>query len=297
MNYSKIPLKHPASFHLFLLAMEPVSVVEQSIKALAKNSILLTNIEIVPLRSTDMDRFFEVLDLCNLSEAEQELTSRAQAVISISSNVGNSSKFDSFWQVRKAACLIEQHLDSPCIVIDIEQGNTVSSTTLSLEELSGIPLARDYITIKAYEGENENTYYITSEGMVRFGVPEIALSEIPCNLGADGAYLIRTVAQYLLTKIQHTRKNQDCLRLSSELKIPADYCEYNNPNFHGINECLSPIQLTVEDKEYDQLIMIEPTEEYEEYYDWLMEIIESINEKRTKVHWLEVSQEESKIFV
>lgn len=288
---TKVPVNTPINFQLFILSSTNKFELESSINQFVRSEHIRRKdfplVEVGTLAEIDKDRFFQVLSMCNLSSTEMALADRLDSVVKLSLPVMDNKIFESFFELRKAAMDISQILEDTNMVIDLDQGVTVSPILENIANLKGVPLARDYVTIKAYEGINQKTYVLESEGLVRFGLPEIALHEIPDNLGSDGAYLIRTVAQFLLSKLESWDNDMGFITVNEDVTIPCDYCEINNPHFLGVNEKLSAITLRMDEDSHNSLMYLEPCSDYDDYYDWLMEILDSVTQSRTKAHWIE----------
>src|SRR5262249_10258305 len=147
---------------------------------------------------------------------------------------------------------------------------------MTQHHVNGIPLAGTFLTVKAYQRESSNKFFLCTEGMVRFGLPELTLTEVPSNLGADGAYLLRTIAQYIWTKLENIHPEQPYLSIDETNEISAVYCEFNNPAFHAAPEMTIPFALEVFESKHETLLVLRPPSGYDDYYDWFLSVTESI---------------------
>lgn len=268
----QIPFKNP-QFHLMLLSMDSHTVDVFG----AKSSTTITT-----LNASDEKRFSEQLQHCNLSTVEKAFCQRAQSVMMISAVRTNSSFFAPFWECHTVARKLSTVMDS--IGVDLYQGNAFNpSMDLSQQNAYGVPLSETFLTVKAYQKESSNKFFLVTEGMSRFGLPELTLQEVPGNLGADGAYLLRTIAQYLWSKLDHIHPEQPYLSVEETTELPAVFCEWGNPAFHEADELNIPFALEVFESRVETLLVVRQPRGYDDYYDWFLSVTESIREHRLSI--------------
>lgn len=288
----KIPLNTP-DFSLMFLAMEQVKTTRATISdALSTTSASRDNvcqvvksstIKATELPSFGRELFFDDLELCNLSELDRAFCRRASTVFNITAQRNSTSFFAPFWACHAFVEDLADKIDS--IIVDMAQGNIVTTNGADLDtDAFGIPLTATFLTIKAYPKENApNRYFLCTEGMSRFGLPELNLPEVPSNLAADGAYLLRTIAQFIWSKMEHVHPEQPYLELDSEQSISAVFCEYGNAAFHAANEMLIPFALELFGSQTQPILVVHQPDGYDDYYDWFLSINEMIVEHRLDI--------------
>jgi hypothetical protein len=287
----QIPLNNP-HFNLMFLSMESVSETKAAVQSAinyedndkALPVVKDSSIKAVELSQCATERFFTNLTRCNLSEVQNAFCQRAKTVFSISAVRNSSSFFAPFWACHAIAQELADSLDA--IVVDMHQGNIVTTDgELNEQKASnGVPLTAAFLTIKAYPKENApNRFYLYTEGMTRFGLPELNLPEVPSNLAADGAYLLRSIAQFLWSKLEKIHPEQPCLSMESELEMSAVYCEYGNPAFHAAPELMIPFALEVFNSIHETVLVVRQPKLYDDYYDWLLSVIESVVDHRMDI--------------
>jgi hypothetical protein len=298
----KIPLKEPV-FSLVLLTMAPpyeskTAVAEASQIYSADKSgervrhvIKSSSTVVREMEEAESERFLECLDFCNLSEAETVFCRRAQSIFNITSTRNSSAFFDPFWACQAVAHDLNQALDST--VIDLHQGSIVTTDSGSRpQEAFGIPLTEAYLTVKAYPAAGlPNTYNIYTEGMSRFGLPELKLPDLASNLLNDGAYMIRTIAQFLWSRLEHIHPEQPYLEINAELEIPTEFCEYGNVDFHTVKGDSLPVSLEVILGENETILVVKHPEKYDDFYDWFLSVNEAIRELRLSIQNLQLSDD------
>ncbi|MBX9694879.1 MAG: hypothetical protein K2Z81_21000, partial [Cyanobacteria bacterium] len=293
---TSIPFKAPDLFSLFFLCMDEASpVVSQSngwttIRTDGSEGLEIghssfyeqmrwSQMTINPLSAGERSLIFEILDRFDLSEAKKLICRRSKAILSISAkNAG--SIFSSFWACQFVAWELSQWID--CLIVDLHQGSARSSANpVCHQHWKGIPLTGTFLTVKAYPVQ-DGCYRLQTEGMSRFGLPELHLDKIPANLGSDGAYLLRSVAQYLWAKMEHVHPEQDSLTLASNLEISPEFFEYDNPLFQALGGAGIPIRLQCSSRLSEPTLEVLPTSRYRDYYDWLISVIQIIRDYRIK---------------
>lgn len=294
-NTIQVPLANP-NFSLVLLSMESSGETKSAINSVYRNLyqnnsteticqvIKDSTIKINELGERGIKHFFTNLPYCNLSEIETAFCQRAQTVFNISSVRNSASFFAPFWACQAVAQDLAHSVES--IIIDMHQGNIVTTDGDNNErDAFGIPLTAKYLTVKGYHKEDApNRFLLYTEGMSRFGLPELTLPEVPSNLLNDGAYLLRAIAQFLWSKLERIHPEQPHLELAPELEISAAFCEYGNPAFHARNnELLIPFALDVSETEHETLLVVKNPTGYDDYYDWLLSVNESILELRLDI--------------
>ncbi len=295
----QIPLREPV-FSLALLAMEPANRLSAAAtisvypnkesKEHVSNVVQKSSIVLSELKEQERKRFFTNLEYCNLSEVETVYCKRAQSILNVSATRNSAAFFDPFWACQTVARDISQVIDS--VVIDLYQGNVVTTGGDRVDqEAFGIPLTNAYLTVKAYPDEDApNRYNLFTEGMSRFGLPELTLPNCSTNLLNDGAYLLRAVAQFLWAKLERIHPEQPFLELSKEFVIPTEFCEYGNPNFHAIKGPSIPLSLEVISDEHETILLLKQPSHYDDFYDWFLSVNEEILELRLNIQQLQNSE-------
>ncbi|MDZ4836371.1 MAG: hypothetical protein SGJ27_21565 [Candidatus Melainabacteria bacterium] len=282
----RIPFSNP-QFNLIFLSMDSSNqtmlAAESIIDSYTEDKKDESDSKFWRLNSTDEKRFFNNLQHCNLSEVQTALCNRAQTVLNISSVRTGSSFFAPFWACHSVAEQLAELVDSICV--DLYQGNAfyASSEMQEHRAADNIPLAGTFLTVKAYPKGNSNKFFLCTEGMARFGLPELTLTEVPSNLGADGAYLLRAVAQYLWSKLENIHPEVPYFSINETIEMPAVYCEYGNPAFHEADHLAIPFALEVFESKHETLLVVRPPAEYDDYYDWFLSVTESIVEHRLQI--------------
>ena len=280
-QYSKIPLTLPSHLRLFLLSKNEAD--QDHLDEILDNLKVDSRISITNLCEAKIDQFLTLIPLCNMSAAEKELAVRTNSILYIEIQITPDSIFDAFWKLLEVASELNEIFEDS-MVVDLEQGVVVNLNSQYFEIPSNkMPLARDYLTVKAFESEDKKTLFLISEGMIRFGLDEIELPHIPYNLGADGAYLIRTVAQYLFARLKHVEPHTKFLRIERILEIPTEYLEYDNPDFQELDLTIPSIRLESISDGGSTTSKIQPASNGEDYCGWLLEIITSIKLQRTRI--------------
>lgn len=282
-----IPFNNP-QFNLMFLSMESsadtMSAAEAVIDGLNQNK---SKSDCAKPRVSKLDNaaekhFFNNLQHCNLSEVQNAFCNRAKTVLNISAVRTGSSFFAPFWACHSIAEQLAESIDSICV--DLFQGNAFyGSSDMQQHRASDVPLAEKFLTVKAYPKGNSNKFFLCTEGMVRFGLPELTLTEVPSNLGADGAYLLRAVAQYLWSKLETVHPEQPYLTIDETTEMPAIYCELGNPAFHAADQMAIPFALEVFQSKHETLLVVRPPAGYDDYYDWFLSVTESIVEHRLQI--------------
>ncbi len=282
-----IPLNNP-QFNLMFLSMESSSdtmcsaaaIIDSHNSESAKNDSSKTKIS--KLEGAHEEQFFTNLQQCNLSEVQNAFCNRAKTVLNISAVRTGSSFFAPFWACHAIAEQLAESVDSICV--DLYQGNAFyGSSDMQQHRASDVPLAGTFLTVKAYPKGNSNKFFLCTEGMVRFGLPELTLTEVPSNLGADGAYLLRAIAQYLWSKLETVHPEQPYLTMDETTKMPAIYCELGNAAFHAADQLEIPFALEVFQSKHETLLVVRPPAGYDDYYDWFLSVTESIVEHRLQI--------------
>lgn len=279
-----IPFNNP-QFNLMFLSMdssnETMRAVEAVNQGVSKDKNTSTP-RVSKLDNADEKHFFTSLKSCNLSEVQNAFCNRAKTVLNISAVRTGSSFFAPFWACHSIAEQLAESVDSICV--DLYQGNAFyASSDMQQHKASEIPLAGTFLTVKAYPKGNSNKFFLLTEGMARFGLPELTLTEVPSNLGADGAYLLRAVAQYLWSKLENIHPEQPYLTVEETTEMSAVYCEYGNPAFHAANQMSIPFALEVFPSKHETLLVVRPPAGYDDYYDWFLSVTESIVEHRLQI--------------
>jgi hypothetical protein len=282
-----IPFSNP-QFNLMFLSMESATDTKQAIETILDSSIDQnkqcghSNSKIWKLSLADQERFFDNLQHCNLSEVQNAFCQRAQSVLNISAVRNSSSFFAPFWACHKIAEQLSESIDSICV--DLYQGTAFyASSEMQEHQKSEVPLSGTFLTVKAYPKENSNKFFLCTEGMARFGLPELTLTEVPSNLGADGAYLLRAIAQFLWSKLENIHPEQPFLTIDQSIEMPAVYCEYGNAAFHAAEQLNIPFALEVFESKLETLLVVRPPAGYDDYYDWFLSVTESIVEHRLQI--------------
>lgn len=282
-----IPFNNP-QFNLMFLSMESsndtMSAAEAIIDRLNEGTTRTNQSKpkISKVNGADEERFFTNLQQCNLSEVQNAFCNRAKTVLNISAIRTGSSFFAPFWACHSIAEQLSESVDSICV--DLYQGNAFyASSDMQQHKASDVPLAGTFLTVKAYPKGNSNKFFLCTEGMVRFGLPELTLTEVPSNLGADGAYLLRAVAQYLWSKLENIHPEQPYLTMDETTEMPAIYCELGNPAFHAADQMAIPFALEVFQSKHETLLVVRPPAGYDDYYDWFLSVTESIVEHRLQI--------------
>ncbi len=293
-----IPYRAPDLFSLFFLCLDESSHVvsesdgwnrletegipESCLRTFQGNS-KWSQISIGPLAAGERNLIYEILDRFDLSEAKKLICRRSKSVLSISAK-NTGSLFSSFWACQFVAWELSQWVD--CLIVDLHQGSVRSSANpVCHQHSNGIPLTGAFLSVKAYPMQ-DGSYHLRTEGMTRFGFPELQLKQVPANLGSDGAYLLRTIAQYLWTRMEYLHPEQEYLTLASELQIATEFFEYDNPLFKELGGAGIPIRLECDSKSSDVTLEVLPTSLYRDYYDWLISVIQMIRDYRIKAHQL-----------
>ena len=320
-TYISIPLNQPESYELFFLCMDSSSAdrvkeeslcdsnsKEQNNKADLPHMVVdsiyrnerdaepiaeymdgylnWAQTSTKPLNSEERDFFFELLESCNLSEIERMVAMASKAVLRINAKRTSQSYFSSFWACHIAAQELSQWVDS--MTVDLHEGTAVTSQApVWHRHAKGIPLTGSFLTVVASPSETPHCYDLRTDGMSRFGLPELSLRMVPSNLGSDGAYLLRTVAQYLWSQLDNLHPEQDCLHVRDSLKISSKFCEYDNPKFQEDDEFLIPCRFEVEKENGDCVIELSQTDEFEDHLDWMIYLIQSIRDLRLRLAQVE----------
>ena len=290
----KIPLSTP-DFNLMFLSMESRTETKSALKAVSETFhhnvsgetlsqvIRNSSISVKELGERAAEHFFSNLAHCNLSEIETAFCQRAQTVFCISAVRNSTSFFAPFWACQAVVQDLAQKVES--VVIDMHQGNIVTTDgDIGERDAFGIPLTAKYLTVKGYaKDEVPNRYFLCTEGMSRFGLPELNLPEVPSNLLNDGAYLLRAVAQFLWTKLKNIHPEQPHLEIENEAEMSSVFCEYGNPAFHADQQISIPFALSLFDSAHESVIVVKNPDNYDDYYDWFLSVNESILELRLAI--------------
>lgn len=244
------------------------------------------------LDADEMRELFDELDSCHLSDAELSLCKRAQCVVNITGVRNGRLHYAPFWAAHLFANRLADAIDG--VIIDLGQGTVCSAGhEHDQQQVKGIPLTGAFLTVKAYpKRADENKYFLRTEGMVRFGLPELTLPEVPANLGSDCAYLLRGVAQFLWTQLERAHPEQPFVTVESTLKLQAKFCQYGNPTFHSVEELDLPLALELFETRNEAMLVVRPTPDFEDYYDWLCSLVSSIMDHRLNIQRLEALEAE-----
>jgi len=290
-NSIQIPLNTP-HFNLMFLSMESLADTENAVEdttARAKaygdsccKVLRDSAIKTIRLNECGEKLFFDSLSRCNLTEIETAYCQRAHSIFSLTAVRTAGSFFAPFWACHAVAQDLNESLSS--IVVDLHQGNIRDYNSENTEiEAFGIPLTAAFLTVKAYPKDQPNRFFLCTEGMSRFGLPELRLPDVPSNLAQDGAYMLRAIAQFLWTKLDHIHPEQPHLELDCDTTMSAVFCEYGNPAFHAAEELTIPFALELCESKYETELVVRHPKGYDDYYDWYLSVTEAIVAHRVAI--------------
>lgn len=312
----QIPLEFPESFQFLLFTSLEARDLKPLFKLLEGGEVEIScieNAEKFRLKSALQNNEF------NLTAAETTLLKRAASVIIISienrkgsygESISTGEMVQNFKTLWEKTCELKQLLminrDSINALFDLAQGRVIIESK-SLDGTS-TPPSGTFLTVKAYRqnllsSSRETT--LISEGLNRFGLPELALEAVPENLGADGAYLLRTVGQYILAHLAQFSESREAessspdrwLLLPGDISIESRFCEIENPDFEEENKSLIPLSLKLHET-LDNVCLVkmpgqnncDEEERYEDSLDWIIASVERIVEIRRSVHLRELDK-------
>lgn len=269
MKQLKIPVLRPDSFSFYVLSVNKERLHHPRISS---TTTFLTE----KVRQELMAEISEE----ELSLAEKEMLTRAKTILKIEKPIDGELLSTLKQTLEEAVYLADKSL-----VLDMEQGARLLVDLLDTNQ----PIsAGTILRIRAYK---RDCFELFTSGMKRFGLPELALSDIPVNLGADAAYLMRTIASYLVIRMDLSPARDYLYLLSGsneDLQIPVSCCEIDNPLFQTRTDYLPGIRLRLmDDREKLPYLEIGEPSGYEDKIDWFIDIVARLREIRSDIRWQE----------
>lgn len=271
MKQLKVPILRPDSFSFYILSVN-------------KERLHHSRISSTKTFLTERARQELMAEIAEeeLSSVEKELLMRAETILKIEKPI-HGELFSTLKQtLEEAVYLADRNL-----VLDMEQGARLLVDLLDTDQ----PLsAGTILRIRAYK---KDCFELFTSGMKRFGLPELALSDIPVNLGADAAYLMRTIASYLVVRMDVSPAGEYLYLLpgsDEDLQIPVSCCELDNPLFKTRTDYLPGIRLRLmDDREKLPYMEISEPSGYEDKIDWFIDIVARLREIRSDIRWQEAT--------
>lgn len=269
MKQLKVPVLRPDSFSFYVLSVNKERLHHPRISS---TTTFLTE----KARQELMAEISEE----ELSLAEKEMLTRAKTILKIEKPIDGELLSTLKQTLEEAVYLADKSL-----VLDMEQGARLLVDLLDTNQ----PIsAGTILRIRAYK---RDCFELFTSGMKRFGLPELALSDIPVNLGADAAYLMRTIASYLVIRMDLSPARDYLYLLSGsneDLQIPVSCCEIDNPLFQTRTDYLPGIRLRLmDDRENLPYLEIGEPSGYEDKIDWFIDIVARLREIRSDIRWQE----------
>ena len=288
--------KRISSFNFFLFCLGAPALLESDF-------VLDEKTRVTALNKTEAENLLSYLrtEKLNLTRADIALLERTKTVYKVEiqnkARMNHKALFEQFrilWDsVLKVKDQLELFSDCGVLILDLYQGRLI----LEPENIkkNSLPPMGKFLTIKAYEDKPSllgqmKCVTLVTEGMTRFGIPELMLEQVPENLGSDSAYLIRTVAQFLLSKLQRS----EFISMTSPpegVVIEARFCEIDNPKFKSQRRKLVPVSLAPMENSTNNLLKLGAPREklsnlyFEDSLDWLVASVEKLTEIRTEIEW------------
>lgn len=271
MKQLKIPVQIPASFSFYVLSVNKIR--------LQNSRITSTTTYLTENRKADL--LVNEIAEEELSSVEKELLYRAESLLKIEHPIEGDLLSALKQTLEEALYLADQNP-----VLDMEQGPRLLLASM-LEKQQPLSAAT-ILRIRAQENEG---FELATRGLKRFGLPELSLSDIPPNLGADAAYLLRTIASYLVIRLDMSLAG-DYLYLSvgadEDVNIPVSCCEIDNPLFQKRDDCLPGIRISLKkDLENGHYLEIGEASGYEDKIDWFIDIVARLRDVRSEIRWQE----------
>ena len=271
MKQLKIPVQRPTSFSFYGLSVN---------KGRLQNSrITSTTTYLTETKRADL-LVNEIADE-ELSLVEKELLLRTESVLKIERPVEGDLLSSLKQTLEEALYLADQNP-----LLDMEQGPRL--LLASMVDRTTPLSAATILRIRAQENER---FELATRGLKRFGLPELSLSDIPPNLGADAAYLLRTIASYLIIRLDIAPAGENLylsVGTNEEMKIPVYCCELDNPLFQTRDDYLPGLRISLkEDLEKNHYLEISEASGYEDKIDWFIDIVARLREVRSEIRWQE----------
>jgi hypothetical protein len=292
-----IPITYPAQFFVICVpSVSPPEVyealrtdfkdwlqaseVDDALKFTCNN----TKLVIDPFSAKDMDDFYKMVDESELSHDEENRCRNAKIVFPIHADgTEGQSFFAPFWTAILAGHFWSHEMQS--ILIDPYQKRSYDAQCEFWRwQCDGIPLTQSFLAVKGFPDGNDRFKMITN-GMQRFGLPELELLDVPQEFGPDGAYLLRGIAQYMWNTIELTVPEQSAILLDEDLDISSACCEADKFARYEIGGSIFPVGLRPVESGTNQTtdgprLEVTPTNEFALSDQWFGAIMGPLRDQR-----------------
>jgi hypothetical protein len=213
------------------------SEMDESLKFTCAHTRLILD----PFTSSDIDEFYKMVDESELSDSEEKHCRNAQVIFPIfAEGTEGQSFYAPFWTAYLAGHFWAEEMQS--LLVDPYQKRAYVATDQFWRfQCDGIPLTHPFLAVKGFP--DGDRFMLVTNGMKRFGLPELELVDVPQEFGRDGAYLLRGIAQYIWNTIELTVPEQTCVLLDQELDISSACCEADKFARYEISGSIFPVGL------------------------------------------------------
>jgi hypothetical protein len=293
----RILVQHPTKFYLVCVpSVSPKEVYkalrtnfqdwlyESEVEESIKYACLNTELFLEPFSAADLDEFYLALDESDITEEEEIRCRNAQVVFPFfAEGSEEQSYFAPFWTAFVAGYCYAAEMKP--LLIDTTQGKAYEAETKFWQyQCEGVPLTHKFLAVKGVLDGLTNRYTLVTNGMARFGLPELELLDVPPECGQDGAYLLRGVAQYIWNGVDITVPEHQRIVLPEENDISSAFCEFDKFARFDMEGSILPIGFCWSETEPGGTrLSVVPTNEFALTDQWFGAIIGPLRDQRTSL--------------